>query len=310
MTNRIKLARGAKVHFPLASEILEKKAKLSLKIFEENEVKLQISADELYDWLKDPEETQQYPSEQRRYMIFHRSGIWVVCNEFVSAELEYTVEWLDVVVQASGTISGEYALRETAEPVGGSEDSEKEMALAAELDETKRTLETYEEIVNQYMLESFHENGTYVEKLKAIERSLKEGEAVKAFQEWKRKQEELENQKKKMQEDVEAQKRAYEKKKSEVEAFEKELEKHRKGLETLDKLNEETLKKLEESSERLKLDQEILEFVENHNIDVEAELKNVEEVLKKTEKMIREAIVLKEKKIEKIQDFVRGDSGN
>lgn len=309
VTNRIKMGKRSKVEIPLFHEIIEGKVKLTLQVYEDNNLSMSFSEKDLRDWLL--EEKQQYPMEQQRYTLYHKSEkVYFVCNEDIKAELVYEIEWEDALISVSGAFGGQFATRETSPEPIATGTSEKEDILKQELREEQRKNDVFQNIMVNYMLQSFHENGTYVQKLNEIEKSLKESEGKAAFQEWKRRSEELEVKKQKKQDELKRLQDECRKKEKDMEKFKEDCKEEQKKREQLDKLNEETLKKLQENRERLRQDQEVLEFIENNNLDVEKELKSVEDTLKRTEEMVRKAIVLKEKKIDTIEKLVRGDGGS
>lgn len=314
--NRIKLVRGSRIVIPLFHEIREKKAELTLSIFEKGEQKRKLSAGEIHEWLV-AEESMQYPLEGRRYTLYYRNEtVFFVCNEDADAEVEYSVKWNDPVISVKGGVEGTFPTREEEPKAKSLQKSGNETVLEQKLQEERSKNETFQTIIMNYMLQSFHESGAYVEKLAEVEASLKDSDGKAAYQEWKKRKEALdaemaaqEEKQKQLEQELQGMEAALSEKQDEIRRLEKRYEEAGKGLKQMELLNEETLKKLEENNERLKMDREVLQFIETHNLDVEKTLKNVEDTLKETEKMVREAIILKEKKIDTIEKSVRGDNG-
>ena len=312
--NRINIKRAEKMEIPLFYEIKEKKAKLTIKVYEKNVQKFQLSADDIYKWLTEEDGSMRYPLGDRNYDLYHRNHkVWFACNMDAESEVEYSIEWNDmpVIVSAAGNPSGErtYKMREEIQVEAVSVKSERETELEDLLSEQQLENRFLQDMVDNNLYQHFHESGAYVQKLKENEDKLKDGAGKAAFEAWQERKSKLDEKERELLNKLNQIEIERKEKEGKVKGLEKTHKEAEQSLKQLEKLNEETLKQLEENKERLKMDQEVLSFIANNHIDIEGTLKNVEETLKKTEQMVREAIVLKEKKIDMIEKSVRGDNG-
>lgn len=191
---------------------------------------------------------------------------------------------------------------------------ERQTVLQDELEEMRLYVKMVNEVASRMVMREFGEENSYEKELEQIAEKLGEGQALENYRRYVEKKKELEQKEKESEEKNKAVaaeiiriQEEIEHKENEKKQLEQTLEEEKKKIEQITLFCEDTKTEIHDTRSRLSNDKELLDFLDHQDGNIIDKLEKADQLLCDAEKVIENAIRMKENKAEKIQEIVRGE---